>query len=355
MAYQTGTATDHADFYSKLIDFLTTDSELVGTGQAWEVVWESPSDGENETDIVLKGPGLADTDSIYVGLRREDNVLNDSSQILIYGMTGIVTSATTVDAHINVVTAPVRVFLKTTPMDYWITASGRRWLGAVQVGTVYESFYAGFFLPYGNPLQYNYPLYIGGTAGSGDGAGEPVDWRSQDPGHSAFPYSDYEPQSGSNRHNPSAWMLDPAGSWLACGVLPDGASNNPAQAPDVWQGPTSFGYGNGLGADISPTTTPGKLGFFDVMKRLGTTFGAGFTLTPITLMTALPSDQMWGVLDGVYHVPGRGQSIENLISAGNYVHVVIQNAYRTDFEDWFALQLYPEDSNSGLAEDSNSL
>ncbi len=351
MSYYTDTATDHEDFYEKLIAFLTTDPTLVGLSQDWSVVWEAPSGAGNLTDIVLMGPGLSATDTIYVGLRRNDNVPNDSSEILIYGMTGIVPAATSVDAHINVTTHPVRFFLKTTPMDFFLSASGRRFMGAVQVGTVYESFYAGFFLPYGNPLQYTYPLYIGGTAGHG-AVDDPVDWRSVKAGHAAFPYSSYTPGNGSDAHNPSAYMLDPAGSWLTIGADPLSSGNS--AIPNAHSAPKSFGYGSGIGADIRPEVTNGNFGYLDVLKRTGAMFGGGFTMTPISLVSASPSDQAWGVLDGVYHVPGRGQSIENLISANDQVHVVIQNAFRTDLADWFAIQLYSEDSNSGLFEDSNS-
>ena len=67
MAVEIGTASSAADLYDKLISFLTTNADLVTAGQEWAIAWDSPAAYENQTDIVLRGPGLSGQDQVYVG------------------------------------------------------------------------------------------------------------------------------------------------------------------------------------------------------------------------------------------------------------------------------------------------
>jgi len=350
MAYQTGTATDAADLYQKLIDFLTTDAELVGLSQNWAIDWEAPSSGSNMTDIVLRGPGLAADADIYVGLRLEVDSLNDAAQIFLYGMTGTVGAADDVDEHVNVQTHPVRSLIKDSAMDYWFVASGRRFCCVFQVGTVYSCCYGGFFLPYGTPTQYPYPMFIGGDAGYG-GNLQAADWRSTADDHAAYPYAHHQSGGGSSYAEPSAWMLSPSGGWLR--VSGDHLESGAYLAPKL------FGVGNGIGADIISGNSPGGQtnghpGYDEIRERMIPALGGNFCLTPITLVAANPSDQTYGLLDGIYHVPGRGNSIENEIDVDGTIHLTVIDTFRTAIGSYWAMALKPNDSNSTFAEDSNS-
>lgn len=346
MAYETGTAANHVDLWDKLIAFLTTDAELVALNQAWSVAWEAGSGDPNPTDIVLRGPGLSNQDDIYIALRRVDtNIASDVSTYYLRGCTGVVPTASAYNLHVNMTPAAVKMFVRNAPMDYWFVASGRRFIVVVQVGTVYETMYGGFFLPYADPTTYTYPMFIGGTCGSG-GPNESTHWNSVSDDHTAFMYANYN--SNATGWNSSAWMLDPAGNWLRCSV-------NTEAAP-CSLGPRYFGGGQGLGASLSQGSSGGYYGYNGIRTREGRGYGVDYAMTPITLVQATTSDQTFGVLDGVYSVPGRGQLIENIIQADNAVHVVFQNAFRTSLGDWFAVTLTPEDSNSQfiLTEESNS-
>jgi hypothetical protein len=351
MAYQTGTASDHVDLWDKFKAFITSDPELVASGQEWEVVWEVDSnsdiDFDNETDYVLRGPGLADQDSVYIALRRDDSAIaSDVSTWYMRGATGIVPSANQYHLHINMTPFPVKMFTRPNTMDYWFFASGRRFIIVVQVGTVYETMYGGFFLPYAEPTVYSYPMFVGGSSGSG-GPVESTSHTSVADDHAAFCYPAYNTASQSG-FNPSAWMMDPSGNWLRCSINHDSAP--------CCIGPTFFGAGLGIGAVIAQTQGSFNYGYNDVDKRVGESYGGGFVMTPFTLVQATPSDQTFGVLDGVYRITGRGQSIENIIQAEDAVHVVFQNTFRTSLGNWFAVTRGPEDSNSAFIanEESNS-
>ncbi|HLP67779.1 MAG TPA: hypothetical protein VK181_09695 [Rhizobium sp.] len=331
MAYEIGTATDHADLWDKLISFLTTNEELVYDNQQWEVAWEAPTGAANPTDIVLKGPGLADADQIFVGLRRIDNVPNDASEIRMVGMTGVIPTADTYDTHVNTTPRPVRTFLRANPMNYWFVANGRRFMAVIKVSSVYEALYGGFFLPYGDPITYSYPLFIGGSAGFG-GNNAAVDWRSTAGDHANFPLSGYD--SNSQGYEPSAWALSPSGDWLRCAGTGNGGTNGVNDA-NIYLAPRFFG----TGFQISEGITGSNYGYEEMKRRVIEALGGGYCLTPITLVQQNPSDQTYGVLDGVYHAPGRGNSAENIITVDGLDHLVVQNTFRTSLGDFWAMQI----------------
>lgn len=343
MAYETGTASDCFDLYSKLINFLTTDSELVAESQNWVQVWQpgsnSAGDGNEEYDVVLRGPGLTASDQVYVGMRLVPDLLNDSAAICMVGMTGIISTAENYYDHINVTpNHGVRCFLRgNNPMDYWFVANGRRFIAIVQVSTVYEGLYGGLFLPYGDPTQYSYPLFIGGTAGNTNGTGEPDDWRDTGTYHTFFHRSQYE-SSGSNNANASAHMLDPSGNWLRIAIT-EGEDQNVGMTP--WEFFDSSSW------HIDKSNSSQQISYTDTHARIIQCFGDDFPLVPIGPVTNTPSVCFYGVLEGVYHVPGRGNSAENIVTAEGVDHICFPNVFRTGIDQFFAVALgHPEDSNS---------
>lgn len=341
MAYETGTASDCFDLYAKLIAFLTTDTDLVAGAQNWDTVWvpDSNSEGENGTDIVLRGPGLSATDQVYVGMRLVDDLPNDSAWIECVGMTGVIPSALNYDQHVNVtIDGGVRCHLRGgNPMDYWFVANGRRFVAVVQVSTVYESLYAGLFLPYGDPTQYSYPFFLGGCSGNSAGSGEIEDWRDVTDAHSNFTRSQIN-TSASLPYGPSAYMLSPSGEWLTCAIT-DGEDHVVGLTPWEFHDDSSWG--------ISRDNETSIKGYQDHAARIIQGFNDDFPLTPIGLPQRGPNRQFYGVLEGVYHAPGRGNSAENIVNANSLDHVCFPNVFRTGIDQFWAVQIgFPEDSNS---------
>lgn len=323
MAYEIGVATNHVDLFEKLIAFLTTNEELVYDGQEWSVAWSLGTDlGEG---VVVSGPGLGGSEEVLIGMRLEESLANEYAAINFVGMTGVIPSAVSFRDHVNVTPNGTRVMLRDGAMDYWFSATGRRFTAMVKVSTVYEACYAGFFLPYSLPSQYPYPLFVGASAHDTTDRDVIANWRSLSEGHANYLKS-FAVSNPSTGHPANAWMLDPSGNWLNAGV----SSLTPAML-----GPRYFGGGFGVTQDAGSQS----YGYRTIINRLIPAYGDEHALVPITLMQESPSDQTFGILDGVYHVAGRGNYPENTIVADGVTHVVGINVYRSNTWDYWAMAL----------------
>jgi hypothetical protein len=325
----TGTATDNNDLWTKLLAFLKTDSALVAAGENWTQVWTAATGHA----LVLQGPGLAGSDQILIGLDRIDDAINDYHSIMIYGMTGVNASAVLMTDHVHV-SRPVGFFSDGGAQTYWFTASGRRVAGVVQISTVFEAFYAGLFLPYALPTEYPYPLFIGGTRGDVF-ASTPPSWRASTFDHTNFahPASD---GSGSGASTPQAWFLDPQSTWTA-------VANNHATgwtwptSAWAWMGPAAYGYDNNYFSSDSMAGT--RYGAQTMAAWKGPALDGSYVLDPLTIVQSAPASQNFGVLDGVYFVPGFNNAAGNIVTVGGVSHLVAQNCFRTDNGNYIALQL----------------
>jgi hypothetical protein len=357
MSFVTGNATDHADLFAKLKAFLQTDAALVADGAAWTTAWAAPAGAASPSDIVLRGPGLSGDDNVFVGMRLVVNPDSDTYWIETIGMTGILAGAQAYDEHAGVAPYPVRMFLDDQPMTYWFVASGRRFMAVVKISTVFEAMYAGLFLPYGDPVSYPYPMFIGGSSSyakferdSAMGSNGQVKngWRSVQESHRHFtsPMSVGVGQLGQVR--PAALMLSPSGEWLQITAYGGNFADNSLTDPAVPVGmhpEKSFGgvfqsTANADGTSGNVQDLNNKLLSEDIVRqKMAPCYGGAFSLMPITLIQKTPSGQTYGVLDGAYRVPGVNNSSENIITIDGDDHLVVQNVFRTGIGDYWALAL----------------
>lgn len=157
MAWTAGTATDHRDLLRKLQEFLTV--TLTPATERWEELrWDEQATTQ---ELLLRGPGLAGADSIYVGLRSSQNTALDTYGWHIQGTTGFLPLDNWADQP-NV-SAQRHMGLWNQPIPYWFVANGRRILVAARVSTRSMLIHLGLVLPYATPGQYPYPLLIMGS------------------------------------------------------------------------------------------------------------------------------------------------------------------------------------------------
>jgi hypothetical protein len=331
MASITGTVNTAQQLYDALLDFIT-DSGLLGS-EAWQIAWQATPSDPNPTDVVVQGPGLSATEQIYVGLRLNQDALNNRYSISMTGCSGIIPSATQYDQHVNAAPDPKRVFLINQPMAYWFSANGRRFTATIKVSTVYQSLYAGFILPYSLPTNYSYPLFIGGMAGT-SGPAAALSWTDITDAHRFYPYAALSVNPVGSAFSSSAALLDPMGQWLD--VTGFRVSNQFGQVGVLpYEG--FSGLNINRDSNLVNLNAVTNYPYNSMAARIRSDFDTNFSLVPLTLVQQTPSDQVYGILDGVYQVAGDNQSAENTISIGTDQYLVVPNAFRSGALDFIAV------------------
>lgn len=253
----------------------------VPSGSRWTVLRYDTASAVRE--LILKGPGLSGTEQIFVGFRSYQDVGADYYNVSVAGFTGYVpgNSFTTQPGYTE-----SGVPAHNLSIGYWIAVNGQRILLGLKVGTpVYELAYVGKALPLAAPSQYPYPLVVAGMLN-----GIPA-IRFSDTSHS-IPFK-------GNRSNLKLRFVD--GTWLQ---------------PHAW-----------------PWTSTHIAGGTAQVRETGTVY----TLQPIFLHNN--SSASYCRLDGVFHISGFNNAVENTLTIGGKLYVVIQDTYRTDFNDYIALEM----------------
>lgn len=311
MATASGTATDYLDLLTRFITFVTG---LAGP-ETW-VVQRNTLGAGPVGEVILKAPGLAGTDAIYVGIQPFANVTADYYDWRLAGFTGF-NNALAWNAQPGYM-GKVFTSLWNSPIPYWFVANGRRAIIVSKISTSYMMTYLGFIHQYASPAQYPYPLFIGGniTHEDPEPAGNSTTWRWSlaDNHNHNFPFSnDVNIGSGVIQDTRSARLKSPAGVWLGLKTGSNGGYED-ADTSNIW--PYMAGMNNlqqNLGA---PTQSP---------------------ILPIILHDATP--EVYGELDGVVATSGQGIGAEDTLTVGTDNYLVVQDVFRTDRNRYCAVRL----------------
>lgn len=319
MSYETGTATNHTDFMAKL--------ETFALAQGWTKEWEVSNALDRQ--FVLKGPGVVGGEPVYVAFRLRFNTVTSIYDVFMRGLIGVVPTATLTDEHIGV-SPEVAFMLDENPMTYWFVINDRRLVVIAKISTVFESAYAGFFLPYGTPVNFPRPYFIAGTRGRI--SQNALTWRSSDNAHSA---GICRPHAGQWETGalPNAYMLNPFGEWNC--FLNEGNDTNlsgrlnytlPRKGPELDNMNTMF--------------SKSMIGYERFSAQITHNIDGGYSLAPLTLVSATPTINTWGILQDVFWVPGFDNAAENTITLPDgRQFLVVQDTFRTDHSSYFAILL----------------
>jgi hypothetical protein len=235
---------------------------------------------------IAEAPGYTGPDGdvhAYVGMRSYESVGADYYNLSVATFTGYVpgNSFTTQPGY-----KESGIPAHNQPIDYWMTANERRVAFVLKVGTpVYEHGYAGFMLPYATPRQYPYPIVCGGML-----SGIPAT-RFSETSH-GMPYK------GNRANFALRWVT---GSYLTPYAHP-------------WSNSTI----GGSASAIRPSQT------YHPLNRVVVHDNAA---------------NIYGELDGLYHITGFDNVTENTLSIGGETYLVAQDVWRTGFPDYIALRL----------------
>lgn len=315
MSVATGTASDYNDLLAKLVTFLSTDATLTGLGQNWTVESSnttSYTDLNGDTvinEVNLKAPGLSGTEAIYIQLQAFQGT-GGGGPYWNWRMRGA-TGYNSVQPWLSQPGHSPDAFchLWTSSIPYTFVANGQRVVIIAQVGSSIESAYLGKFLPYGQPSQYPYPVYIGGTS-----IARQLVYSDSSINHSAF----FDPVAG------YAYWVD--GSWQTIANNPSGY---PTAGINVW--PYIFG---GRGNNNQPTwleqNLDGSYPLFPCrLEMMPTSF-------PVPLNPARFPNEM-GELDGVFFTSGSGLTTGSTIAVGGATYTAVQNVFRTGLNNFAAV------------------
>jgi hypothetical protein len=318
-AYQTGTATDYKDLLSLLRTFLTTHTDLVNAtpSQAWtEMRWDTP----DEYELILKGPGLAGTDEIFVGIQTFSDSGTDYYNWRLQGFTSYLAGNAFADqpGAIPIASRPPSLAMIDGSLPYWFVADGRRFVVVTRVSSIYQACYLGFLLPYGMPTQLPYPLAVGGSITGQAGYRYSVTGVSHrhfiDPGHLDSDNNNEADIFSTLRVLHGDWV--PIRNWY-------GSSGEGSQGRfkrEVWP------YGDSVANNA-----------WAAMRE--NIDGSTYPLFPAIVYQENPAPNCFGHLDGCFAIPGYGLAAEDIVTISSVDHLVIPNVYRSGAADWWALRL----------------
>ena len=253
---------------------------------------------DNANEIYLKAPGLSGTDDIYINMCTFYSEASDYYNISFCGALGFETNDTYSQQPNK--STDTTMCLWQFQIPYWIIADGRRFIVVCKVSTNYMSAYCGWFLPYGTPQEYPYPMYVSASL-SGFSA---TRWSSEGHTHRSFfdPYAGY------------VYTID--GTWL---LIQNKISSN--------------------GNEVSMSTSNIWPYTQNLVSGIRQSPGDVYPMLPLVIHTSSNGGNVYGELTGCYWVPGFANASENTVVVGGIDHVGFQDVYRTSNQDYFALKL----------------
>ena len=310
MAFFTGVANNHKELLAHFQTFITTHPQLIQTGQHWQILrWQQEPSG-NQT-VIFKAPGLAGVEDIYCGICANTQPDANLYYWQLNGFIGFNPTNAFAQQPGAMRDWPPGLALWNSAIPYWFVANGRRAIIVAKISTVYQAAYVGLILPYATPGQFPYPLLIGGSMTGERG------WHYSvtSPNHRHF----VDPGEDSHDSAHTACMFrGPSGAWLPFQQWYLSSSESLSTSPrQTW-----------------PMHTAG----LDMLREAP---DGSYVLTPVVLMqsNSTTDHDLFGELDGVFHVSGFHNAAENRITVNGVDHLVVQNVYRTGVRDYWALRL----------------
>lgn len=217
--------------------------------------------------------------------------------------------------------------MSNTSMSYWFMANGRRVVGVVKSGSIYNPFYLGLISPYASPGQWPLPLFVGGSL-----------WFPDEP---TFTDPKWTVGNANGQHTSFAAPFSPIQSTAQSKTLwgpgrlrlPDGTWHGFISRSDFYTPKDDALLG---------ITWPYGFGYLNLKPELDGKYG----ILPIMLMAPSPTN-IFGQFDGVHAVTGASLSPEATIdeplqgstTTPKRQYVAFPDVTRSNAGDFMALRL----------------
>ncbi len=345
MAYEIGICDNYKDALTRLKDLLSNPARTTGddsdilelspipADQAYTVLdYSTDFDGNGNIQLYLKGTGYDGQDEIFTGIQTYFHEGQDYYNWHLQGYTGY-DEGLTFDTQEGAITKDInntnpKVLLWNEKIKYWFAGNGRRYVGFLKVNTVYESFWGGFPILYGLPLDTQthekyYPLIVGGSS-CGYESSYPKRFSSIEAGHRAF----WDGYYASGR---STIRMLWDGNWLSGGNWSANSDTGYSFSRiNVWPYLHSDYYD-------SSNNMPQKY-----LLNMKENIDGSRPPWPLIISSGTPEINIYGQLQGLYAVPGFGGLApeDRLVDpVTGDVMVVFPNIYRNYFNNFVALLL----------------
>ena len=298
MAFATGTASNYTDLLARLITFLTTNAALVSAGQNWTVLNTQALGNAGENSHLLRGPGLAGEDEIYVRVMANSVAATD-----IWGWTFWAFNSHNPglphDSQPGL-SGSCGMALSNGTIPYWFIANGRRFIVVAYVGNaVYSSMYAGFYLPYATPTEFPYPIAV---------LGSHEDATTQRWSHANFSVGGFFDPSDGN-----AYLRHIDGTWLNISNYTESNGRNAMDTTCVWP--------------------------YTVDLYIRENADGSYSLLSTIIHSSHGGGNVYGELEGVFYTSGYGLEANDVVSIGGVDYLVVPSVYRTTRMSYAAIRL----------------
>lgn len=241
-------------------------------------------------ELIMHAPGYSGTDEIYCGFYSYQDEAEDYYNFCCATMKGYVSGNNFVNQPgIKYSGVPAH----NQSITYWISVNGGRLNGCIKVGTpVYMHFGCGNFLPFSPPNQWPQPLFNAGM----------------------LPQNTMPDTRFSNTSIQMPWVAV-GGKYNFHIHLNSGE----------WQGNDHYQYAHTI----------------RILESLTRPTNNVYSVMPLYIGSSYPGTNrnIYGELDGIYYITGFDNVVENTLVIDGDTYVVLQDVYRTGFDDYIAMKL----------------
>jgi hypothetical protein len=307
MAFTTGTATNYYDLLDKLRLYLIA--------QGWTVNNWAAGDPLTVAQLDLAGPGSLGGQQPKVSIRTDFNTSTNAYGWRICAYPQFNPARAFLNQDNN--SSQHWLLLWNGAIDYWFYVNDRRFIVVAKIGVYYMSMYAGFFLPYALPAEYEYPYFIGASHDS-----------LQPYTHNYSGVRSFADPGG----NCASYLRRESMEW----ALFQNSRNFENVDDSYWgyDGPITFPYRNPSAEDDTDAVWDMAWSFF---KRMRPLVNGKMPIFQVTIIDSW-DETIPGVLDGVFATSGFNRVPEQVVSEGATNYRLFLCAGKNTPKHYFAVE-----------------